>query len=161
MRPKNFSVISVILLSVGLTACGPKTVTNPDIFNTLSQSEFFTSNAAEIECEDDADFPSKQYHRLCFKFKSITIPNLDEAGKIGLNLGLETQALFKDLDWKAKYDDPEKFWYAKLNENGCIEKLFLVFSEIDKMDSDDGNFPMQFSPIFSFSKSRQLECEKI
>lgn len=158
MRLYKFCVVSLILSTVSLTACGTKTDTRPDIFNTLSQSEFLTTSAAEAKCEKIADYPAAQYQLICFQFNTVTIQSVDEAGEVGLNLGMNTQGLFKDSDWKATFDDPSRFHFLKSVENGCTDKLFFVFSGIDKLTSDDGDFPMQFAPLLSFAKLRQPEC---
>ncbi len=158
MNLYKFCALSLILSSISLAACGAKTDTRPDIFNTLSQSEFLTTSAAKAKCEDMADYPVAQYQLICFQFNTVTIQSVEEAGAMGLNLGLKTRDLFKDSDWEAKFDDPRKFNYIKVDENGCTDRLFLVFSGVEKLTSDDGDFPMQAAPRLSFAKLRQPEC---
>lgn len=159
MRIYKYRAVSV-WLSISLTACGTQTDTTPEIFNTLSQSEFFTHNAAEFKCEDTVDYPTAKYQRLCFQLDEVTMTNLEEGQSIGLDMGLKIAAVFKDTGWESHTKNSNRFLYSKSLENGCVDKLFL---DVDGMAEDDvinNNFPIQFAPLINFSKLRQPECAK-
>ena len=160
MRLYKFCTLSVVLAAAGLAACGIQTDTTPEIFNTLSQSEFFSNNAAEIKCEDNVDYPAAQYQRLCFQLNEVTMSNLEEGQNIGLDMGLKIAAVFKNTGWASQPNDSDRLLYSKSLENGCVDKLFLDANGMAEDDFIENNFPIQFAPILNYSKLRQPECAK-
>ena len=156
----------LIFTSLALSACQAKSEKNADIYNTLMTSDYFVNNATKISCSgnatfpvtDNATLPDTDYEALCLKMKSQTVESEEQAGDIGIALGMEVSTSFNDTDWELQTESPDGTFYQKLRADGCFDRLFIGLDQTEDIDVLQDNYPFEFAPILAFYKSRQPAC---
>ena len=100
----KFRVLSLMIGGLILTACQVSSG-NEDILESFSQTDFTETEATEIECPQDAKFPSDSFRSKCFQFKEMIFSSEDDSSTSGVEFGMKLASIFKEKVSKLLVDE--------------------------------------------------------
>ena len=153
----KFRVLILMIGSLILTACQASSG-NEDILESFSQTDFTKTEAIEIECPQDAKFPSESFRSKCFQFKEMIFSSEDDSITTGVEFGMKLASIFKEKRWSFKVSEALGTFYEKADSSGCLRKVVFTINYPEDDNDESTDYPFTFTPTVRLAEQVEIDC---